>query len=111
MKTATPAPTKESNRADKMPTITHQMGKNNAPACGYHGLDKDGYPDWAAANITCQDCLDKLRGLPPALASVIKKFLVYSLNPIKFDYTKLTDTEKGLCSPQEFVALVKWVKS
>lgn len=39
-----------------------------------------------------------------------KKFLNYSLDPIEYSYEYLTDSEKALCTREEFEELVKWVQ-
>lgn len=42
---------------------------------------------------------------------VAKSFLRYSFKDIGSNYAMLTRTEQELCTPEEFTALVKWMKS
>jgi hypothetical protein len=45
------------------------------------------------------------------IAATIAKFMRYSLDDIGYNYNELTEAEKTLCSKDEFVALVEWVKT
>ena len=40
---------------------------------------------------------------------VIKNFLLYSFDPIDWDWNKLTGYEKSLCSKEQFEQLKQWV--
>lgn len=41
---------------------------------------------------------------------IIKAFLHYSFKDAAFDHGGLTETEKGICTREEFDALVAWLK-
>jgi hypothetical protein len=43
--------------------------------------------------------------------SAIKAFLKYSFEPIDYDYDKLTKTEQGLVTREEFAALTRWTRA
>lgn len=47
--------------------------------------------------------------MTPELEIIIKKFLDYSFTEIEYDYNELTQSEKALCTEEEFRKLVGWV--
>ena len=46
----------------------------------------------------------------PDVTKIAKDFLRYSFNDINFNYDSLTDTEKDLCTREEFEALRAWIQ-
>lgn len=42
---------------------------------------------------------------------VARAFLAYAFRDIDFDYNDLTDTEKSLCTEEEFKTLVAWIRN
>lgn len=40
----------------------------------------------------------------------IRAFLNYSLRPVEYDYTQLTDSERKLVTKEEFAELTAWLK-
>lgn len=55
-----------------------------------------------------RECPDEKTGR--STGDVARAFLAYSFKDIGFKYSDLTDTEKALCTPQEWAKLVAWVK-
>ena len=49
--------------------------------------------------------------VPATAVDTIKKFLTYSLDPVRFDYDRLTKAEQNLCTREDFDILVNWVLS
>ena len=72
--------------------------------------DKPGY--WEVIELVTE-AMDELKRLRqrtvPAVAPIVK-LLRYSLEPIGFDYDKLTSHERELLSREEFGELVGWLR-
>lgn len=48
--------------------------------------------------------------MTPTIASAIRKFLHYSFADVNYDYNLLTPAEKRLVTPEDFAALVRWLR-
>lgn len=48
-------------------------------------------------------------GITPEMALTIHKFLVYSFEPVDFEWEGLTPQEKALVGREEFEQLVEWI--
>jgi hypothetical protein len=80
----------------------HTMGNKKRFEATIKELRKQGYTERNEIPRTVEIDMSEL--------SVLKKILGYSFEPIKFDYDKLTQTEKELVSKEEFENLLRLFK-